>query len=51
MDTAQVTERVSLAVIPDRFSCGCSPCPDCGEAGCCLSGCANEVHDTIINGV
>ena len=34
---------------PDRFPCGCSPCSDCGEAGCCLSGCGNECHGVIVN--
>lgn len=32
-----------------RFPCGCYPCPDCGEAACCLSGCENVAHGMIVN--
>ena len=45
----QVDMALALAITPDRSPCGCSPCPDCGEAGCCLGGCANEVHGVIVN--
>lgn len=35
-----------------RYACGCSPCPDCGRAACeHVTGCPNEAHGTIINGI